>query len=168
MNENTTRVESTVEKFEAGHYVSFTWGGSAHTTMASGAFHFHKSGKGWVVTHRDFTDKVSQDRTYDQVQPTLKAAQAFAQSVVRDLPANVARRREAALKGAMPISTHSPVSGALELRKSANRTNIAAALAALLVSSGSKNDFKTGELVSTIELKGSLADVIDALAEAVR
>lgn len=114
MNENTRHAEATPTKQEAGVYVAFTWGGNDTTShMPDGVFRFVKTGSKWAVSHVDYTaekDFVGQhpERRYNQLQPTLKAAHAFAEQIVRDLPNNVARRREAALRGAMPIG-HSPI-----------------------------------------------------------
>jgi hypothetical protein len=105
MNENTTWVGEAVKRV-AGEYRANTY---SHGITTTGQFIFRKLATKWVVSHVDFTaepDLVGQnpERTYNLPQPTLKAAKEFAEQIVRSLPNNVARRREAALKGAMPVT----------------------------------------------------------------
>ena len=107
MNENTDWVAG-AQKTKAGEYYGLTYGGGKNSWEPTGSFIYRKLATKWVVSHVDYTgtpDLVGQnpERTYNLAQPTLKAAQKFAWEIVRSLPNNVARRREAALKGAMPV-----------------------------------------------------------------
>lgn len=104
MNESTYHVNP-AHKAKAGEYYALTYSRDANVYSPTGTFRFRKVGTKWSVSHADFTDpRTPNERTYDRLQPTLKAAKEFAEQIVRDLPANVAHRREAALRGARPFS----------------------------------------------------------------
>ena len=102
MNESTYHV-NTAHKVKAGEYYASTYSRDANVYSPTGRFRFVKDGTKWVVSHVDYSVEGKPERTYHQPQSTLRAAQDFAERIVRDLPANVALRREAALRGAMPV-----------------------------------------------------------------
>lgn len=95
----------------AGQYYSLTYAHAEHPAPGIpsyspvGAFGFEKQANGkWLVTFQDYTAYHKVTRAYGELQRSLKDAHEYAQRIVRGLPANVARRREWALKGAMPVA----------------------------------------------------------------
>lgn len=105
MNADTQRIQAITTKREAGSYIAFTYGPGpidSYAGQINGEFNFIKVNGVWTITHFDFTDATGVTRLAPQ--KTLKEAHRLAERRVRELPANVARRRELALEGARPIS----------------------------------------------------------------
>ena len=103
MNESTYHINA-AHKVQTGEYYAHTFSRDSNVYTPTGKFQFVKDGTKWVVSHVDYGVEGRPVRTYHRLQPTLKAAKDFAEQIVRDLPANVALRREAALRGAMPVA----------------------------------------------------------------